>query len=204
MVFVSSKPRPNYWLVSEQIDIKEAKEIGITINYLISSCSTQYKNGGHYCVNVFDLYVNQSNQTFPVPSNTAAYEKVTEIGLHPSGRTFKTINVPIKGKYVFLAFHNYGACCSLHYVKVTYNVCPHQTLDKRLISLPRTVSPASDSQAISVEGHCSRDTVKVPGSLYSQCQSTGEWNTSGIEGGCICKEDMHNVDGECHGMNIAL
>ena len=116
-------------------------------------------------------------------------------------RTFETINILNKGKYLILAFHNDGACNTLFSVKVTYYVCPAGTLDNSLVSLARTVAPANDSQFIPVEESCERDSVHVAGSLYVHCQSNGEWNTSGLKGKCICKEDMQNVGGKCQGMS---
>jgi len=63
--------------------------------------------------------------------------------------------------------------------------------------LPRTVAPANDSNPIRVEGSCDKDTVHVRGSSFVYCQSNGVWNTSGLQGKCICKEDMQNVEGKC-------
>ena len=148
--------------------------------------------------------MHQSNQASQYPDpikNPEAYEKVTELRYISSNRTFKTTNVRIKGKYAFLAFQNYGTCCALYSVKVTYNVCPDQTLRESLVSLPRTVTPANTSVSVSVRGYCMDDSVKVPGSLHVYCESTGEWNTSQLNGRCICKENMQNVGGKCQGKN---
>ena len=200
-------PRPNSWLISDQIDVSTANKIDITIEYRITNCSTIPSIGGPYCVNMFDLYVNQSNQfiaeviRYPDPlNNTAAYEKVAEIKQATNIRTFETINVLTKRKYVLLAFHNYGACNFLYSVKVTYNVCGKETLSDSLVSLPRTVAPANDSESIRVQGNCSKDSLQISGSLYVQCESNGEWNTRGLEGRCICKEEMQNAGGKCNGM----
>ena len=205
---LQSDPQPNSWLVSDQIDVSTANKIDITIDYYITSCSNIYKNGGPYCVDMFDLYVNQSDQPvikdkfrYPDPlNNTVAYEKVAEIKQATNIRTSETINVLTKRKHVLLAFHNYGACNVVYSVKVTYNVCPEETLSDSLVSLPRTVAPANDSESIRVQGNCNKDTVQVPGSLYVHCERNGEWNASGLEGRCICKEDMQNVGGNCEGL----
>lgn len=84
-------------------------------------------------------------------------------------------------------------------VKVTYNFCPEETLINTLMTLPRTVAPANDSKPIRVEGSCAEDTVRVPGSLFVYCQSSGDWSMSGLQGRCICKEDFQNVEGKCQG-----
>ncbi|KAJ7379740.1 hypothetical protein OS493_014147 [Desmophyllum pertusum] len=204
-----SAPQPSSWLLSDQLIIaNDTNRIDITVEYLIRSCSHLPPNnsGGAYCVNFFYLYVNQSDHyildkaLYPNPLlNTAAYENVARIGRLINVKTLETIKILNKGKYLLLAFHNDGACNSLYSVKVTYYVCPGGPLvnDNSLVSLARTVAPANDSQSIRVEGSCGKDTVHVAGSLYVHCQSNGEWNTSGLKGKCICKEDMQNVGGKC-------
>ena len=202
-------PRPNSWLISHQIAVEEANSIDITVEYLITECSSFDNNGGRYCVNGFDLYLNQSDYAitdqgkYPNPlKNTAAYENITRFENFTSDRqeTLETIQVFIKGKYFILAFHDYGGCNVLYSVKVTYNVCPDKTLGNSLVSLPRTVAPVNDSESIRVQGNCNKDTVQVPGSLYVHCETNGEWNASGLVGRCICKEDMQNVGGKCEGL----
>ena len=194
-------PQPNYWLLSDQIAVIEANRIHITVTYLISSCS-KIPTAGPYCVDVFDLYVNQSDKfigdadLYPDPrSNSEAYEKVAEIKQATDVRTFETISILVKGKHVILAFYNYGGCTTLFSVKVSYNVCPDETLKSSLVSLQKTVAPANDSDFIRVEGNCYKDTVQTSGSLHVHCESSGEWNTTGLEGRCICKEDMENSNG---------
>ncbi len=202
-------PKPNSWLISDQIAVNKAKRIDITVDYLITSCSAFQHNGGPYCVDMFDLYLNQSDQSwaddsslYPDPlTSAAAYEKVAEIRQTTNKRTTETITVLVKRKHVILAFHNYGSCNVLYSVKITYNVCPDEKLSSSLVLLPRTVAPANDSETMTVEGNCNKDAVRVSGSLYVQCESHGEWNISGLEGRCICKEDMEKVGGNCEGMH---
>ena len=153
------------------------------------------------------MYVHQSDQfiadpgLYPDPlSNSTAYEKVAEINQTTDIITSETKSILVKGNYVILAFHNYGACINLFSVKVTYNVCPDETLSSSLVSLQRTVAPANDSATIRVEGNCIKDAVQVSGSLFVHCESNGEWNTTGLEGKCICKEDLENNGGTCQGL----
>ncbi|KAL9970840.1 hypothetical protein ACROYT_G023290 [Oculina patagonica] len=200
-----SDPQPNSWLISDQIAVSEANRIDITIEYRITSCSTfSPTNGGPYCVDKFDLYVNQSDKLiadtslYPDPlNNAAAYEKVADIKQATNVQTFETINVLMKGTYVLLAFQNYGSCNVLYSVKVTYNICPDETLISSFVALPRTVSPANHSESIRVEGYCNKDAVQQPGSMYVYCKSNGQWNISGLGGKCVCKEDMQNVRRTC-------
>ena len=207
-----SDPQPNYWLLSDQITVSEANRIDITVKYRITSCSNfRPNNGGHYCLNVLDVYVHQSNQSiadmalYPDPlSNSVAYKRIAQIN-QTDKTASETISLLVKEKHVMLAFHNYGACSTLFSVKVTYNVCPDETLRSSLVSLPRTVAPANDSEPTRVEGNCDKGTVQVPGSLQVHCESNGEWNATGIEGRCICKEEMQpNDDGICIGNVVAF
>ena len=200
-----SDPQPNYWLLSNQIALRDANRIDIVVKYFITNCLGL--KGGPYCVHVFYLYVYQSDQFIAAPdlypdplSNSVAYEKVAEIKQATTKRTSETISILVTGKYVILAFHNNGSCSTVFSVKVTYNVCPDETLGSSLMSLPRTVAPANDSQPIRVEGNCIKDAVQVSGSLFVHCESNGEWNTTGLEGKCVCKEDMENNGGICQGM----
>ena len=138
---------------------------------------------------------------YPDPvNNVGAYEKVADVRQPLSSQTFVTKNSLVKGKYVILAFHNSGACTTLYSVKVTYNVCPDETLSNSLVTLPRTVAPANDSESIPVQASCVKGTVYARGILDIYCQSNGEWDMSGFKGRCICKEDMQNVGGKCQGM----
>ena len=155
------------------------------------------------------MHVHQSEQVIadtnlypdPLSNGSVAYEKVAEINQATDITTSETKSILVKGNYVILAFHNYGACSILLSVKVTYNVCPDETLSSSLVSLQRTVAPANDSATIRVEGNCTKDAVQVSGSLFVHCESNGEWrNTTGLEGKCICKEDMENNGGTCQGL----
>ena len=197
-----SDPQPDSWLISDQIDVSKANRIDITVEYRIKGCSTFPNNGGYYCDDKLGLYVHQSDQfSYPDPlNNKAVYENLTEIRQPTNSTTFVTINSLVKGKHVLLAFHNSGACTTLYSVKVTYNVCPEETLSDSLVSLPTTVAPGNDSESIRVQGNCNKDAVHLAGSLYVRCQSNGEWNINGLEGRCICKEDTQNVGGKCGGM----
>ena len=204
-----SHPQPNYWLLSDQIAVRDANRIDIVVKYLITNClhPNLPNNGGPYCVNVFDLHLYQSDQfiedqaAYPDPLiNSVAYDKLAEIKRATNNTTSETISILVTGKYVILAFHNYGACITLFSVKITYNFCPDERLGSSLMSLPRTVAPANDSQPIRVEGNCIKDAVQVSGSLFVHCESNGEWNTTGLNGKCICEEDMENNGTICEGI----
>ena len=202
-----SDPQPNSWLISDQFPVSKANRIDITVEYYFRRCSDLPSNGGYYCNHTFGLYENQSDQEikdqaqYPDPLiNPAAYEKVAEISQPIDSRTSVTIKSRVKRRHVLLAFHNSGACITLYSVKVSYNFCPTETHKDSLVTLPRTVAPANDSAPNPVEGNCDKDTVRAQGSLSAHCKSNGEWDTSGFEGRCVCKEDMENVGGKCQGI----
>ena len=202
----SSNSKPDNWLISDQISISDANRIDVTVNYFIISCSTMENNGGYYCAEAFDLYVHDSDQLatersqYPDPFRSRmAYERAAVISQTTNKIFSETISVLVRGKYVILAFHDYGACITLFSVNVTYNVCSDESLSSGLILPPRTVAPANDSQPVRVEANCDKTAVQVSGSLYVHCESNGEWNTDGLEGRCICKEDAQNIEGECQG-----
>jgi len=193
----------NHWLLSDQIEVGIANRIDITFTYRITSCPN--------CLNVFDLYVNQSDKLikdqtyYPDPLiDTTAYEKAAEIKEAIDKEHSETIKVLVKGQYFIVAFHNYRACSNLFSVKVTYYVCPGKTVSDSLVSLQKTVAPANDSNNIRVEGNCVKDAVQVSGSFYVDCDSNGEWNTTGLEGRCVCKEDMQNNGRICEGYNYYI
>ena len=86
-------------------------------------------------------------------------------------------------------------------MKASYNVCVAKTLRDSLVSLPRTLPPLRNHQSIEIEGSCATDSVQaVQGSMTVLCESSGEWNTSLLEGRCVCKINMENKGGMCEGM----
>ncbi|XP_022803820.1 ephrin type-A receptor 6-like [Stylophora pistillata] len=200
----ASTSRPNSWLRSDKIAVNEAKRLDVTVRYLIIDCSFLGENGEDKCVNAIDLYVNQSNQdildksNYPNPlSHTTAYEKIAELGDPTNVEISKTISVAVKGKFIFLAFHNNGACSILYSVKVSYNFCPEKTFSDKLLVLPRTAAPVNVLDISRVERRCKENAVHLSGSLNAYCNSSGQWNKTSVEGRCICKEDLENVEGKC-------
>ena len=176
------------------------KAVHITIDYRTNNCSSYRDNGGKYCREHFDLYVRQSEETTtPDPlTNNATYEKIAEITAPTLGiKVTDTFIVEVKGKYIILAFHDQGSCSVLYSVTVSYDICPKVTLARSLVSLPRTMAPANNSEP--VLGNCVTNAVREQGNLSVNCQSNGAWNKSSLKGRCVCKEDMENRGGECKG-----
>ena len=105
----------------------------------------------------------------------------------------------MKGRYLTLAFHNQGSCSVIYSVVVSYFFCPEFTVGTGLVSLPRSMAPANNSEP--VEGRCVVNAVHYQGAVMLDCQSDGFWNISSLQGGCVCKEKMENAGGECRGIS---
>ena len=172
----------------------------ITIEYQTFNCSL--RNGGKYCKEYFDLYVQQSGQsTQPDPlTNNATYDKIARTAPSALGiRVSQTFTVNVKGKYIVLAFHDQGSCTVLLSVAAKYYFCPETVHVDGLVNLPRTIAPANNSEP--VVGSCIKNAVHEQGILKMNCQSDGGWNISSLKGNCICKEDKENVGGDCKGIS---
>ena len=177
------------------------KKVDITIVYSSRNCTEL--GGDDFCREYFDLYVHQSgNPVVPNPLiNNATYEKISEVTARILGinvRVQKTFSVEVKGKYIILAFHHQGSCSSIYSVSISYNVCPVYTIDRSLVSLPRSMAPVNNS--VSVQGSCVANAANSQGILRVECQSDGVWNISSLRGRCICRENMENNGGECKGI----
>ena len=171
----------------------------ITIEYQTFNCSL--RNGGKYCKEYFDLYVQQSGQSMlPDPlTKNATYDKIARTAPSALGtRVSQTFTVNVKGKYIVLAFHDQGSCTVLFSVAAKYYFCPETVHVDGLVYLPRTIAPAKNSEP--VVSSCTNNAVHEQGILRVNCQSDGVWNMSSLNGRCICMEDMENTRGECKGI----
>ncbi|PFX13113.1 ephrin type-A receptor 4-A-like [Stylophora pistillata] len=198
-VSLDAFPRPNNWLRSNPIEVHSGvNAVYITTEFRIKNCSSYPDNGGKYCTEYLGLYVFRSSRNSePNPlTNNASYEKIAKIAAPAFGFNItQTFRAAVTGKYLVLAFHDEGSCSDLFSVTVKYYVCPELSHVGGLVSLPRTVAPASDSEP--VVGGCVTNAVTEQGILSANCQSDGAWNITSLKGRCVCMEDMENVRGEC-------
>ena len=190
--------------MSDYIHVEFYQRLDITVTYTFNAeCSDQSLT---HCKEFFAAYVMGSNTSgdishIPSPlTNASLYEKISTFRLQfVKTKTTSTTPFIVKTKYIVLAFHDQGACIFLHSVKVSYRVCSEETLNETLVSLPQTVAPLTES--LLVEGKCAVNSVQiVHESLDVLCESTGEWNTSRLEGRCLCKLNMENNGGNCEGI----
>ena len=193
---------PNNWLRSGLILVGDIERLDVTTEYKSRQCLPSYK----FCRNSFYAYVWESNASLGVnhiPNpirNFSLYRRFANISRLSDSRTTLTVPLQITSKYIVLGFRDRGGCRTLYSVKVSYKICPGKTLADSLVSLPKIFSQL---ESISVEGSCAPNSVQsVSGNLTVLCDSNGEWNSSQLEGRCICKEDMEKSGGICQGIKF--
>ena len=154
-------------------------------------------------MNQSETYIPTYKYPDPV-TNAEAYKKFGSVSRQSGGIQMATVSLPVKTKYILLAFRDEGGCKVLYSVKVTYNFCAKQTLNNSLVSLPKTVAPSNDLKPLRVNGSCTKKSVPLlSGSVNIQCQSNGNWNESGPEGTCVCVAGTENTGDECQGENYS-
>ena len=197
---------PINWLLSKVVDTQGIRRVEISITYTINPpCSANPRV--KFCNDSFDVYVWESDVKVlshqipdPINSNSSYRKLVTISGLTGSQSKSRTIPLQLDRQFIVIGFRDQVGCEALFSVEVTYNVCPSTTLDDRLVKLLETEAPSRASEATPKEGMCIADSSHVQGNLTVLCESNGRWNTSQLEGKCICNEDMENVGGACSGM----
>ena len=200
--------QPNSWLRSRIIPVGDIQRLEVTVKYSSSKCDDLSFT---FCNESFFAYVWESNTSvlsdkIPHPiSSFVSYRIFGTINRPLINPSVLTIPLEVKNKFIVLGFRDQGGCRTLFSVKVSYTICPRKTLNYSLISLPRTLSPFSSMKSIPVNGSCATDSVQaVQGSMSVLCESSGEWNTSRLEGRCFCKENMENAGGICKGIHFFL
>ena len=206
--YYKSPFEPNNWLLSDLIQVREVNRVNVTVEYSITPCPPS----ALYCKEYFDAYIWQSDSNLgvlrdkipnPIYAN-GSYRRFASFNRQSSGFAVLTVPLVLSRRYFVLGFQDQGGCKTLNSVKVTYNVCPQTTLSRTLVSVPRTLAPSNDRESISVLGECSANSVPVSNSLNVLCESSGEWNITGLGVGCVCKEDMENIGGKCAGEYHAI
>ena len=198
--------QPNRWLRSRIIPVGDIQRLDVTVKYFSSKCADL---SFVFCNDSFFAYVWESNTSvlsnqIPEPINSFSSYRIFGIinRRQQNNPTVLTIPLEVKSKFIVLGFRDQGGCRTLLSVKVSYTICPRKTLKDSLISLPQTSSPFSIMKSIAVNGSCATDSVQaVQGSMSVLCESSGEWNTSRLEGRCFCNENMENAGGICKGIH---
>ena len=209
---VEADPPNTNWLRSDIIRVDKAKRLNVSIMFNIRNCSS-FESAPKNCREGFDLYAFQTDQDYqsqnewPEPGRNWTFQKIgtyRSVQKSDSERdqnySAGSLSVLVRGKHVFIAFLDNGACIHLHSLVVSYNVCPEKTLDTNLVTLPRTVALANASLVQKVKGSCLKDSVPTSEDLYGFCPSSGEWK-SGIKhhGKCRCNAGFTKVGARCKG-----
>ena len=197
--------QPNRWLRSKIIPVGDKQRLVVTVKYSSSQCQPSWT----FCNESFFAYVWESNRSvlsdkIPHPIyRFDSYRRFATISRPPVNPTVLSLPLEVKSKFIVLGFRDQGGCRTLFSVKVSYNVCLKKTLKDSLVSLPKTFPLLLGLESFPVEGSCATDTVQAEqGSMVVFCESNGEWNTSTLEGRCVCKENMEDIGGNCKGMTF--
>ena len=197
---VNSPQEPDYWLRSDIISVGQVQRVDVTVTYFSSNCP----QSPTYCNTSFSAYVWESNvsvaQRFiPHPIGSfGSYRRFATINRQNANPSMLTIPLPVNSHFIVLGFRDQGGCRTLFSVKVTYDVCPGKLPINSLVSLPQTLVPINNLKPIEVNRSCTANSFQaVEGSLSALCESTGEWNTSRLEGKCVCMENTENTGGIC-------
>ena len=111
-------------------------------------------------------------------------------------------SVVTRGQGIYLAFLDQGVCITLTRVIISYRFCPK--IGSTLVTFPRTVAPANDSDLTEQEGECTDVNSVNKVKLATECLSDGNWNiTDNLA--CLCKEGYELINGsvaalECKGL----
>ncbi|XP_078374584.1 ephrin type-B receptor 1-like [Oculina patagonica] len=187
---------PNNWLQTDFIDVRNAKRLDIEVHYSLLSCPT---NAGPHCKTYFSLYSYHTDTKNPIPDPTkGGFKKETVITppmLPKPGDTVKDNflgSVVTKAKGIYLAFLDQGACLVLAKVVISFRYCPET--GSTLVTFPRTVAPANDSNLTEQVGKCTDVNSINKVKLSSVCLSNGEWNNTD-DVVCLCKAGYELVNG---------
>ena len=197
---------PRNWLRTGFINVRNASRLDIEIHYSLLNCLKDANS--KFCKTYFTLYSYNANTEQPVPDPTkVGFKKeavITPKSLPAQGSTKRDIfrgSVMTTARGIYLAFLDQGVCITLTKVVISYRYCPESV--STLVTFPRTVAPANDSDLTEQKGKCTDVNSINKVKLVSVCLSNGEWNkTSNLA--CLCKAGYELVNGtiavfECKG-----
>ena len=179
---------PRNGLRTDFIEVKNASRLDIEIHYRLLNCPK--KDTGRFCKTYLTLYSYNTNSEQPVPDPSRGGFKeeavITPESLPAQGVTQEHIfrsSVVTTARGIYLAFLDQGVCITLTKVVISYRYCPE--IGSTLVTFPRTVAPANDSNLTEEEGKCTDVNSVKKVKLVSVCLSNGEWNiTDDLK--CLC------------------
>ncbi|XP_066027769.1 ephrin type-A receptor 4 [Pocillopora verrucosa] len=191
---------PKNWLLTEFINIRNAKRLEIEVTYTLRNCPSDV---GPFCRTNFSLYSYHTNNTLVTPPDSSVFLKFKKESVitpktlpAPGDRTTQTFygSVVTKEKGIYLALLDQGACLTIRKFVVRYRYCSES--GAILVKFPRTVAPANDINLIEQEGKCT-DPNSLKSSnrkLLGLCLSNGEWNITG-NSACFCNKGYELTNG---------
>ena len=198
---------PHNWLRTDFIDVKNAKRLDIEIHYSLRNCPKV--DTSQFCKTYLTLYSYHAKAASPAPDPTKVmFQKeavITPKSLPPQGSVKTDIfrgSVVTRARGIYLVFLDQGVCITLTKVVISYRYCPAS--GSTLVTFPRTVAPANNSDLMEQEGRCTDANSVNKVKLVSVCLSDGKWNITD-DLACLCKEGYELINGsvaalECKGL----
>ena len=180
---------PNNWLRTDFIDVKNAKRLDIEIYYSLRNCPKV--DTSQFCKTYLTLYSYHAKAASPAPDPTKGmFQKeavITPKSLPPQGDVKTDVfrgSVVTRARGIYLAFLDQGVCITLTKVVISYRYC--LKISGTLVTFPKTVAPANDSNLSEQEGKCADINSVNKVKLSGVCLSDGEWNITN-DLACLCK-----------------
>ncbi|XP_078374440.1 ephrin type-B receptor 3-like [Oculina patagonica] len=188
---------PSNWLQTNFIDTRNATRLDIEVTYNLLNCPTNATS--RYCKTYLTLYSYHADIKHPIPDpRKGVFQKetvITPATLPKPGESVKEIfrsSVVTKAKGIYLAFLDQGVCINMTKVVISYKYCPETS--STLVTFPRTVAPANDSDLIKQVGKCTDVNSINKVKLSSVCLSNGKWKITD-DMACLCKAGYQLVNG---------
>ena len=199
---------PRNWLRTDFINVRNANRLDIEVHYSLLNCPKHASS--KFCKTYLTLYSYHANTEQSIPDPTKGIFKkeavITPKRLPAQGTTKTDIfrgSMLTTARGIYLAFLDQGVCITLTKVTISYRYCPN--IGSTLVTFPRTVAPANDSDLTEQEGKCTDVNSVNKVKLVSVCLSNGEWNiTDDLL--CLCNPGYELVNGsvaalECKGLS---
>ncbi|PFX29174.1 Ephrin type-A receptor 4 [Stylophora pistillata] len=193
---------PKNWLLTDFIDIKNAKRLDIEVTFSLRNCPLA--EVGPFCRTSFSLYSYHTDVkpvAGPDPTKPGVkFQKeiviIPETLPAPDQFTTDTFygSVVTKGKGIYFAFLDQGSCVTIISFAVKYRFCSER--GATLVRFPRTVAPANDINLTKQEGECTdpNSRQRLNKKLFGVCLSNGEWNITD-NSACFCNYGYELANG---------
>ena len=190
---------PKNWLITKFINIKNAARLDVEVTYILLNCSLA--DVGPFCRTNFSLYSYHTDYKLNPDPKLLNFHKETVItlktlsALRERAKKIFYGSVLTKGKGIYLALLDQGACLAIRKFVVRYRFCS-ETVPSKMVRFSRTVAPANDSNLTKQEGECAdpNSITKNNKKFFGVCLSNGEWNiTDNLA--CLCNYGYELTNG---------